>query len=110
MSDAAQATAHVWNDKYGSLYDRKHLVLDADHMQGHIIACMACKAGLPETAISAEAIINHLKYIRRKQAEETYRLNKIRGAVTDMSKPDIYALSVIIILSIIAVELIRHLM
>jgi len=27
-----------------------------------------------------------------------------------MSKPDIYALSVIIILSIIAVELIRHLM
>ena len=51
-------------------------------MQGHINACMAYKAGLPETAILAEAIINHLKYIRRKQAEETDRLNKIRGAVT----------------------------
>ena len=68
------------------------------------------RPGFQKPRFSAEAIINHLKYIRRKQAEETDRLNKIRGAVTDMSKPDIYALSVIIILSIIAVELIRHLM
>ena len=60
----------------------KHPDADADHMQGHIIACMAYKAGLPETAILAEAIINHLKYIRRKEADETDRLNKIRGAVT----------------------------
>ena len=60
----------------------KHPDADADHMQGHINACMAYKAGLPETAISAEAIINHLKYIRRKEADETDRLNKIRGAVT----------------------------
>ena len=60
----------------------KHPDADADHMQGHINACMAYKAGLPETAISAEAIINYLKYIRRKEADETDRLNKIRGAVT----------------------------
>ena len=48
----------------------KHPDADADHMQGHINACMAYKAGLPETAISAEAIINYLKYIRRKQAKK----------------------------------------
>jgi hypothetical protein len=59
-----------------------HPDADADHMHGHIIECIAHKIGLPSYVISAETVIGHLKYIRRKQAEETDRLNKIRGAVT----------------------------
>jgi hypothetical protein len=44
----------------------------------HIIECVAYKLELPESLISAEMIIAHLKYMRRKQQRELAALDTPR--------------------------------